>query len=215
MKIKDLTGKKFSRLLVLKLYPIRTATGQARWECLCDCGNQCVVQSTHLQSGHTKSCGCIKKEMDKIRGNTHGMSKNRFYTTYNGIKNRVYNVNEPCYKDYGGRGIKCLWKTFEEFRDDMYESYLTHCKRSGEKNTTIDRKDNDGNYCKENCRWATIKEQCNNRRTNHIITIDGTNKNKNEWLDCKKIKRSTYDYRVFTMKWSPEKALTTPIRKKR
>jgi hypothetical protein len=94
---------------------------------------------------------------------THGMAHTRFNTIWKHIKSRCLNLNDNNFKIYGGRGIKCLWKSFEEFRDDMFESYSLHVEEFGEKNTSIDRIDNNGNYCKENCKWSTHTEQMRNR----------------------------------------------------
>ena len=99
----------------------------------------------------------------------HGMTGSRFYNTYMGMKMRCYNTNEKSFPDYGGRGIIVCeeWRNdFINFMNDMHESYLKHIEEHGEKNTTIERKNVDGNYDANNCTWATRKTQNNNNRKN-------------------------------------------------
>jgi hypothetical protein len=113
----------------------------------------------------------------------HGLAHTRFYKIYKGIKTRCYKETHMNYCNYGGRGIKVCdkWKEdFINFRDDMYESYLVHCEEFGEKNTSIDRIDSDGNYEPNNCKWATCKEQQWNTRANVIVEIEGVNYNLSE-----------------------------------
>jgi hypothetical protein len=177
----DLTGMKFGKLTVLNDTKKRKY-GQVVWKCSCECGGYIETVTGHLKIGRAKSCGCMRhcftlKDRERSRKahvKIHGMYKTRFYRIFNSaIKGRCTRVNHSSYKNYGGRGIKCLWKSFEEFKKDMYESYLDHVKEFGEKNTQIERIDNDKNYCKENCRWATIKEQHRNRRNSILFSVQG------------------------------------------
>ena len=178
-KFVDLTGKKFGRLTVIKRSNKKSKNGSVLWECKCECGNQSCVSSQSLKSGRTVSCGCYGKEIRKqgtIKANKerakHGMYGTRFYRKWDGMKGRCNRENHSNYEAYGGRGIQVCdkWNTFEGFYEDMYESYIEHCKLYGEDNTTIERIDVDGNYCKENCTWATWKEQYKNKQdTIHVV----------------------------------------------
>lgn len=155
----DLVKSNFGLLTVLtKEY--RKDKSDTYAYCQCACGNKKWVRFRDLSRGHTKSCGCLAKS-------ANGLSRTRIYRIWNSMKERCLNPNCGNYKYYGGRGIMidALWlDNFLNFYNDMYDSYLAHVKEFGEKNTTIDRIDPNGNYCKENCRWATYKVQNNHLR---------------------------------------------------
>lgn len=171
----NMVGKRYSRLIVISrdVDSIRKAFF---WNCLCDCGKKKSIQGSNMRRGLIKSCGCLRKEYYKklighgipnSHSNSHGKSKSRLYIKWSGMRKRCLNSKSDRYKDYGGRGIKICdeWKdNFINFYNDMQESYLKHCKIFGERQTTLDRVNNDGNYEKSNCRWATYSEQNINQR---------------------------------------------------
>ncbi len=208
MERKDFVGARFNHLIVVS-EKIKYKYNR-KVECLCDCGNKCIVSLGNLKNNHTKSCGCIRIKMMKKNKTTHNFSKTRFYSIWSDINTRCSNRNQIYYSRYGGRGIKCLWKSFEEFRDDMYESYNSHIQQFGEKNTSIDRIDNNGNYCKENCRWATQEEQQNNTSKNIYYKFKGEKNTISNLAKKYGINRNTLRTRIHR-NWSVEKALTTPV----
>jgi len=138
---------------------------------------------------------------------THGLTDTRFYGIYGGIKSRCNNPNRVKYASYGNRGIKCLWKSFDEFKNDMYRSYLEHVEKFGEFETTIERKNNDGNYCKKNCSWATHSEQSRNTKRNRLVTYKGQTKCLTDWAQEINIEVRTLWYRL-DASWPIEKAFT-------
>lgn len=134
----------------------------------------------------------------------------RFYFNFQRLKQRCNNPNTIEYKYYGGRGIKVEWKSFGEFREDMYGSYLVH--KQINKTTSLDRIKTNGNYCKENCRWATMKEQCRNTRKNIYIEFNGKKKLLLDWSKETGILYSTLRARIFDYKWPIEKAFKQEIK---
>ena len=166
---RDLTGRQFGKLKVLeKAYSKALKSGgyEQFYKCQCECGNITIVRGGNLRNGATASCGCGIKEA----ATTHGMSKSAIYRTWGNIKDRCNNPNCKNYFNYGGRGIKICdrWINFENFYEDV--SKLPHF---GEKGYSLDRIDNDGDYCPDNVRWATAKEQERNKRNNVIVEYQG------------------------------------------
>lgn len=211
IKIKDIIGKKFNRLTVLKY------EDGYRVLCLCDCGTKKSIYRGSVIRGITKSCGCLLREKvsarAKILFKTHGMSQDRFYHIWCGMNQRCTDKNSASYPRYGGRGITIQrdWMDFMNFKNDMYDSYVLHCKEFGEKQTSINRVNNDGNYELSNCRWATRKEQGNNTSSNKIISYRGVTLTLVQWSDKLNIPYSVLHERIQIYNWNLKKAFQTPV----
>ncbi len=193
----NLVGEKFNRFIVIDFSHV--SGNRAYWKCICDCGEKTTVSSTHLRSGHTKSCGCLK--VDKMT--KHGKWGTRTYRTWQSMLSRCLRHKDMVYHRYGGRGIKVCkrWKKFENFYKDMGDR---------PKGKTIDRINNNGNYTPKNCKWSTRIEQGNNRRNNHLITAEGKIHTIAEWSRISKISHQTLRDRL-NRGWSPEKAVLTEV----
>lgn len=165
MRFINRVGQRFHFLSVISIAE-KISYGKTRYLCVCDCGNKVIIFSENLTSGHTKSCGCYQKKFPSNK--IHGMSNTRFYRVYKSMIERCAK-----HKDYSGRGIRVCkrWLDFNNFKDDMYPSYLSHQKSFGH-NTSIDRINNNGHYSQKNCRWATAQQQGDNRRSNILINYN-------------------------------------------
>jgi hypothetical protein len=130
------------------------------------------------------------------RCNNHRQSKTPFYGKWWHIRARCLFKWDKDYKNYGARGIKFEWASYQDFQKDMYAGYVKHIKKYGEKQTTIERINNNGNYCKKNCRWATRQEQLENFRNNRRIILNGKNKTLSQWAKIAKISHQALSYRL-------------------
>lgn len=161
----DLTGQQFGRLVVLEREG--SIRGHAAWRCRCECGKEIVTMSCSLRSGRTTSCGCFHKEIVSNITRSHELCGARIYNIYNGIIQRCFNPKATGYENYGGRGITVC----DEWKRDR-QAFFNWAMANGYANElSIDRIDVDGNYCPQNCRWATAHEQRINQRRMKIKEV--------------------------------------------
>lgn len=165
-------GQRFGRLLVEAGV---AGSCPSLWICICDCGVRKSIRSNSIRTGAQRSCGCLRRESLRKAGLRHGGSHTSIYVVWQLMNKRCSNPKDGAWDRYGGRGIRVCerWATsFENFRADMGE------RPAG---TSIDRIDNDGFYEPGNCRWATRREQQNNRRNTVRIEYRGETKSLTEW----------------------------------
>lgn len=194
---KEMQGLKFGKLKVKSMAYIHK---RAYWNCLCDCGNNCIIDGSKMRNGSTKSCGCILRTQK-------GKSGSKTYNSWSAMLQRCYDTSVKHYERYGAMGITVCdrWKDcYENFLLDMGERPL---------GKTLDRIDSKRNYNKENCKWSTIKEQCNNTRRNMLIEYSGKIQTLTQWAEEFGIGWSTLRKRIVDLKWDIEKSLTKKVGK--
>ena len=210
---KDITGRVYGRLTVIERVE-NDKHGQARWKCLCDCGNYTVAVTSELNRGNVRSCGCLSREISKKVNFKHGFKNTRLYRVWDSMKKRCYNPNSQGYKYYGGKGITICdeWKNnFKSFHDwafaNGYDENAEYMK------CTIDRIDTNGNYEPSNCRWVDVKSQERNRKNNIFITYKNETHCIGEWAEILGINYITLHQRIRKYNWSIERAFTTSVRR--
>lgn len=197
----DLTGQKFGRLTVIQ-FSRNSNDRQAVWKCKCECGNYVEVAAIRLKNGTTKSCGCYWKEKMHERKT---IFSGRMYYIWESMKQRCENPNNSSYLRYGGRGI-CVCEEWHDFKN----FYTWSINNGYSDDLSIDRVDNNGNYCPENCRWADKYIQANNKRSNVLIEINGEVKTAAEWSRITGIPSKNIRERL-DIGWSGNDAVNIPI----
>jgi hypothetical protein len=172
------------------------------WWCKCECWKEKLIDAHSLKCWRTKSCWCMMWIRTRERMFKHWMRDTKVMKVRTSMKQRCNNPKNKYYYNYGWRGIRVLWKDFIDFWKDMWPTYKEWL--------TIDRIDNNWNYCKENCKWATRKEQSNNTRNNIKLEINWVIKTLYEWCDKYKINYSTVTSRVERW-WDYIRAVITPL----
>lgn len=189
----DLSGQTYGRLKV-------SSAVDCGWLCHCDCGGRKIASTKQLRSGKTASCGCALSDMLRLRNSTHGMSSDPAYRSWKDMRSRCNTPTDSDYKDYGGRGISVCarWDDFAVFLGDMGPRPV---------GMSVDRKDVNGNYEPNNCRWADAKTQANNKRSNHVIEFCGRRQTLAAWCSETGVDTSKARYRL-RMKWPIDKVFS-------
>lgn len=204
-QVKDLTGQKFGRQIVLGFVGINQYA-QAMWLCQCECGKKHVVNRSSLVGGYSRSCGCLTHDILMDRNTTHGMYGVPEYKCWRSMINRCERPDDEFYHRYGGRGIAVC----DRWRDSI-ENFIEDMGPRPSSAHTIDRIDNDLGYFPENCRWATRREQATNTSRNHFLEFQGERLTIVEWSERTGILPVTILSRI-NANWSIERALTTPVK---
>ena len=213
MKKADMVGKRFGRLVVVSRAPDRvTESGYhtVMMNCKCDCGNSKIVRSKCLTSGITSSCGCFAKESMSKRASKHNGYGTKLYAIWNSMRQRCYNPNNHAFNNYGARGISVCseWDDFNVFRSWALKTGYSEVAKRG--CCTLDRIDVNKSYSPDNCRWADMRAQSNNRRMTIFISANGQTHSISEWSNILGIKYQTL-WRRYKSGWSSEKIINKKV----
>lgn len=210
----DLKGQTFGRLKVIRSYGL-DKHNRKLWACECECGNTVVVNSSHLVSGHTKSCGCLQKDLVIKNNTTHGGTHDRLYVVWRNIKRRCENPKDNSYRFYGGKGVKVCneWQDYSNFRKWAIQS--GYDKNAKIYDCTIDRIDSEKDYSPDNCRWISIAEQQSNRKDTHHVELNGETYTFVQLSSICGIPAKILNQRIIHYKWPIEKAMNVPYKKRK
>lgn len=197
----NLIGRQFGRWTVISVAPSRDSSGGLVYTCRCSCGVSRAVRGCKLTAGCSKSCGCLRKAMASERFTSHRMSRHQVYKAWAEMVARCHNASSSNFPNYGARGISVC----PEWRNS-FENFYECMGPRPEEGYSVEREDNDGNYEPGNCRWATKREQANNRRSNRLITAGGITKSIAEWARDLGIKPQTISARLRSG-WSDEESI--------
>lgn len=198
----DLTGQRFGRLTVLER-GVSNTDRQSRWLCSCDCGGTALVVSHNLRTGHTISCGCA--HLDALT--THGKTRSSEYTAWISMRRRCYSPKDISYPRYGALGVRVC----ERWRDSFENFYADMGEKPGPE-YSLDRISSAGDYSPDNCRWATIQTQDNNRRSNRLLTFHGRTQTAMQWARELGLSAATI-YSRLANGWAVEQVLSRPSRR--
>lgn len=180
----EMVGKTFGNLTVIRRVESRILpSGQHKtmWECKCSCGNTYIAEGYNLRNGVSRQCSKCSRKASAEKRKIHGLSDSRLQHIHSGMMARCTNKNHTYYKNYGGRGISVC---DEWYGSKGFPAFVEWAKSSGYSDClTLDRIDNNGNYCPENCKWSTRKEQANNTRRNKVICFNGETHTLSQWAD--------------------------------
>ena len=192
-KVKDWKGERFGRLVAVEMVERDQKWRDHKWRFRCDCGGEAITGIKQAKSGHTKSCGCLFREAMVARNTRHGLSRKHpiEYRIWKNMRGRCNTPTDSDYADYGGRGIRICdrWTDFAAFFEDMGQRPEGH---------SLDREDVNGDYDPSNCRWATDKQQANNKRSNYLIEHGGVTRTLMQWCEIYGLDHSKVWYRLKT-----------------
>lgn len=192
------SGMLFGRLTAIEIVGKRGRN--VIWRCSCACGSSTEVSAQSLVSGNTSSCGCLRREIASATKTTHGMTNTKTFRAWWEMRRRCEDKQNP---DYGGRGIGYCerWNEFSAFYADMGEGSL---------GMTLERNDVNGDYCPENCRWATQKEQARNQRRTIRVSINGELQSLRDYCERNGASFKKLRDRIKKYGWDERRALETP-----